>query len=149
MSSSDTLPVAGWREWVALPDWGIRRIRAKLDTGARTSAIHVSRIEEREDGRLRFQVVVREHPIPRTRWIEADAVRDARVKPSHGQLQDRKVVRTRMRLGLFEQEIEIGLVCRQGMVCRMLLGREALAGRLLVDSASIYLLTGNGPEKAP
>lgn len=147
MPSSDGGPIAGWREVVALPDWGIRRIRAKLDTGARTSSIHVSEIQELEEGRLRFEVVVREQPTLKTRWIEAQVARDARVRPSPDRLQERKVVRTRLRLAHLEREIEIGLVCRRGMLCRMLLGRTALAGLVLVDSSRKYLLTGQPSQE--
>lgn len=141
MQTPDGMRFAGWRELVALPDWGIRRIRAKLDTGARTSAIHVSEILELADGRLRFEVVVRERPTLKTRWIEARPVRESRVKPVPGKVQERPVVRTRMVLADIEREIEIGLVCRRGMLCRMLLGRTALEG-LAVDGSRKYLLTG-------
>ncbi len=133
--------VIGWREWVGMPEWGITRVRAKIDTGARTSAIHVSSIEELEGGRLRFEVVRRERPERRTVTIEADHVREARVRPSTGEAQRRPVVRTLVRIGEWEREIEMGLVCREGMLCRMLLGRRALRG-LLVDPTKKDLLDG-------
>lgn len=140
-SPSPNLALAGWREDVALPAWGIRRIRAKLDTGARTSAIHVAKIKELDEGRLRFQVVTREGSTRKTKWVEATRDRDAAIKPSSGDLQERPVVRTVMRLGEIEREIEISLVCRAGMLCRMLLGRTALAEVAAVDPSRKFLLT--------
>jgi hypothetical protein len=135
--------IIGRREWVSLPEWGITRLRAKIDTGARTSAIHVSSIEDLEDGRLRFEVVRREKPHRRTVVVEADHVREARVRPSTGRTQRRPVVRTLVRIGGWEREIEMSLVCREGMLCRMLLGRRALAG-LLVDPSHKDVLGGDG-----
>lgn len=133
--------VIGWREWVALPEWGIPRVRAKIDTGARTSAIHVSSITRLEGGRLAFEVVTRERPERRTVTVEADHVREARVRPSSGESQRRPVVRTLVRVGAWEREVEMSLVCREGMLCRMLLGRRALKG-LLVDPGAKDLLGG-------
>ncbi|MFI4898198.1 MAG: ATP-dependent zinc protease [Phycisphaerales bacterium JB059] len=135
--------IIGRREWVELPEWGIARLRAKVDTGARTSAIHVSSIEDLEGGRLRFEVVRREKPHRRTVIVEADHVREARVRPSTGRTQRRPVVRTVGRIGSWEREIEMTLVCREGMLCRMLLGRRALTG-LLVDPSRKDVLGGAG-----
>lgn len=128
----------GWREYVRLPDWGIR-VRAKVDTGARTSAIHVDHVEELGGDRIRFEVVVREKPERKTVWIEAETVREAAVKPSSGKRQNRPVVRTMMKLGGVKQKIELSLVCRKGMLCRMLIGRKALEGRYVVDPDQKYL----------
>jgi len=131
----------GWREYVALPGWGVRRVRAKIDTGARTSAIHVGEIEDLPDGRIRFEVITREAPSRRAMWVEAEPVRQSTVKPSSGQRQRRPVVRTVMSLGGVEREIELSLVCRRKMLCRMLVGRTALAEAFLVDPASKYLVS--------
>lgn len=128
----------GWREYIELPDWGIDRVRVKVDTGARTSAIHVAQIEELDNGHVGFEVVIRERPRMRTIMIEAPLVRTAVVKPSSGKRQQRPVVRTTMRLGGVEKEIEISLVCRKGMLCRMLLGRTALEDDFLVDASRKY-----------
>ena len=141
MASDGGLPVVGWRERVDLPEWGLRRVRAKIDTGARTSAIDVAQIEQLPEGRIRFEVVSRLTPARRTRWVEATPVRTSVVKPSHGETHERFVCLTRIRIGEIEHEIEIGLVCRAGMLCRMLLGRKALEGIALVDPSSKYLLT--------
>ena len=139
----------GWREMVDLPEWGVRRIRAKIDTGARTSAIHVAEIEELPQGRIRFEVVVRERPARKTVWVEADAVRESTVKPSSGQRQNRPVVRTTMRIDTVEHPIELSLVCRKGMLCRMLVGRTALGDDILVDPSQRYLRTRPPGRKRP
>lgn len=136
----------GWREFVALPDWGIRSVRAKIDTGARTSAIHTGAIETLDDGRIRFEVIVRERPVRKTVWVTAEPVRESVVKPSTGEKQQRIVCRTRMRLGPVEREIELSLVPRDGMLCRMLLGRKGLDGRFIVDPSRKYLVSGRSAK---
>lgn len=143
----------GWRERVSLPDWNLRGVRAKIDTGARTSAIDVAQYELLEGDRVRFEVVSRVKPTRHTKWIESTLVRISRVKPSNGELQERIICQTRMQLGPYEHDIELGLVCRQGMLCRMLIGRTALAGRFVVDAQRKYIVTPrtktNPPPKDP
>jgi hypothetical protein len=134
--------LVGWREIIALPDWGIPRIKAKIDTGARTSALHVGSVEELPDGRVRFEVVVREKPKHRTTLVEARPVRRTTIKPSSGVRQERLVFRTRLVLGPLDREIELSLVSRKGMLCRMLVGRLALAGGVLVSPTRKYLHGG-------
>lgn len=130
----------GWREKIDLPEWGLKRVRAKTDTGARTSAIDVADIEELGNGDIRFRVVYRHNPERITRWIHADVIRKSAVKPSHGEAQQRYVCETLIRIGKVQRRIEISLVSRKGMLCRMLLGRTALDG-LLVDASRKYVLT--------
>jgi len=132
--------VIGWRERVSLPDWGIKRIKAKIDTGARTSAIHVSTLEELDDGSVRFEVVVREGPSRKTSWVTARPVRRTTIKSSSGHRQKRIVIVTRIRIGEIEREVELTLVSRKGMLCRMLVGRTALSG-ILVDPRRINLVS--------
>jgi hypothetical protein len=136
------LTIIGWRERIHLPDWRLSGVRAKIDTGARTSAIDVARIEDLPDGRIRFEVVSRVKPTRKTRWIEAPVSRMSTVKPSSGEAQQRHVCVTRMRIGKVEHEIEVSLVCRANMLCRMLIGRTALAGRFAVDPSRKYVLSG-------
>jgi hypothetical protein len=134
---SQQLPlIIGWRETVALPDWGIHQIKTKMDTGARTSAIHVDNIVELPGNRVRFDVIVRpaigDRPaelVP----VEAEIARISRVRPTTGRRQHRIVVKTRMQLGRVVREIEISMVSRHGMLCRLLLGRSALAGLFVID----------------
>jgi hypothetical protein len=140
------LITVGWREPVALPAWGVKRIKAKIDTGARTSAIHVAHIDDLGDDRIRFQVVTRDKPERRSVWVESEVARWARVRPSSGESQHRPVVTTIMRLGEIEREIEVSLVCREGMLCRMLVGRTALAGAFRVDPSRTRL---TDPRKKP
>ncbi|MEX0876845.1 MAG: RimK/LysX family protein [Phycisphaerales bacterium] len=145
-TDAETAPaVIGWRERVDLPEWGLKRVRAKIDTGARTSAIDVSEIEELDDGRIRFRVVYHHEPERVTKWIYARQLRTSTVRPSHGTPHTRHVCLTPVRIGKIEREIEISLVSRRGMLCRMLLGRRSLDG-LLVDPHNKYLLT---PRKRP
>ncbi len=147
MEPGKPLTTIGWRETVALPDWRIARIRAKIDTGARTSAIHVAAIEELPGERVRFKVVLREKPARKTRWVEAPIARRTVVKPSSGDRQSRIVCSTRMVLGGVEREVEVSLVCRQGMLCRMLVGRRAIAGAFLVDASRKYIITGRAAHE--
>jgi len=130
----------GWREYLSLPEWGIERIKAKMDTGARTSAIHVHEIQELDDGRLRFEVVIKERPKRKSVWIEAEPLRVTKVKPSSGVRQHRFVVQALMRLGSVERTIELSLVSRKGMLCRMLVGRKALEGDFVIDPSSKYII---------
>lgn len=146
MNHAHPLIHTGWRERVALPEWGLHRIRAKVDTGARTSAIDVARFEMLDDEHVRFEIVYRDRPVRKTKWIEAKCVRTSRVKPSNGQLQERIVCVTKLRMGDQLFDAEISLVCRKGMLCRMLIGRSALEGRFLVDPGHKYLLPA---EQAP
>ena len=128
--------IIGWRERVALPDWGIASIKTKIDTGARTSAIHVDNLELLPGNRVGFDVIVATGgpgTEPRRVPVETDIVRISRVRLSHGRRQQRPVVATRMRLGSVERTIELSLVSRTHMLCRMLLGRMALKGNFLVD----------------
>jgi hypothetical protein len=131
--------VGGWVEWIGLPDFGIRAVRAKLDTGARTSALHVENV--RPDGkRVRFDIVLDRNGQKRRRHLEARVVRHTRVRSSNGQYEDRLVISTRVRLGTFEHEAELTLVDRSEMRYRILLGRTGLRG-ILVDPNHRYLLT--------
>jgi hypothetical protein len=138
----------GWRERVDIPAWGLRGVRAKIDTGARTSAIDVARYELIGEDRVRFEVVARCRPTRKTKWVEAERSRTARVRPSSGDVQERVVCTVRVRIGPVEEEIDVSLVCRHGMLCRMLIGRRALEGRFLVDPSRKYLLPrGEGARR--
>jgi hypothetical protein len=142
----------GWREWLALPELGITQIKAKVDTGARTSALHAFHIEYFEEGggaMVRFQV----HPLQRntTLTISATApILDKRqVRNSGGQVQDRPVISTLVAIGEHQWPIELTLTNRDVMGFRMLLGREAVRRRFLVDPAGSYLLSRPAGESAP
>lgn len=139
---------AGWREWVGLPELGVEHIKAKLDSGARSSALHAFDLEEfKRDGIawVRFSI----HP-----WQESaeDAhtvelpVHDRRtIRSSTGHVQQRYVVRTQLRMLDKVFPIEVTLARRDAMGFRMLIGREALRHGFLVDSGHSYL--GGKPSK--
>jgi hypothetical protein len=131
----------GWREWLALPELGVPAIKAKMDTGARTSALHVANLEpfvDNDQRKVRFVL----HPLRRNRRIElvcvADVV-DARVvSDSGGHREKRLVIVTPVRLGDRQWPIEITLTNREEMLFRMLLGRTAMANRFTVNPAKSF-----------
>lgn len=131
--------VLGWAEVVELPEWGIRGLRAKVDSGARTSALHVESIEELGGDRVRFHVVVTRRPVRRVH-VEAVVCRRAAVRASSGHAEPRIFVRTALRVGRHEHPIEIGLVARDTMRFRMLIGRSGVPRGVLVDCARRYVL---------
>lgn len=149
------MPILGWREWIALPDLAIPRIKVKVDTGARTSALHAFDVERLEiDGVpwVRFRV----HPIQRDARTTVEAlaplVDEREVRSSSGKATWRPVVSTRIVIGGQGYPIELTLVRRDLMGFRMLLGRQAIRGKYLVDPRSSYLAGKIPPpprKKAP
>lgn len=142
MPPGTTIETLGWREWVALPDLGIPAVKAKLDTGARTSALHAYFVEPfEEDGisKVRFGI----HPLRRRTEIEiicVAVVKDRRmVSDSGGHREKRFVIETQVQVGDQTWLAEVTLTDREGMLFRMLLGRTALAGKFSVDPAGSYV----------
>ncbi|QBX55472.1 hypothetical protein EXE58_08420 [Nocardioides seonyuensis] len=150
-SSSPTVAgqtIAGWREWVSLPDLGVEWVKAKLDTGARSSAIHAFDLTELErDGRswVRFSI----HPWQRSTddIVEVELpVHDRRtIRSSTGHEQERYVVLMDVRLLDRTIPVEMTLSRRDEMGFRLLIGREALRQGFLVDSSRSYL--GGRPKR--
>jgi hypothetical protein len=125
--------IVGWREMVDLPDWGVAKVLAKIDTGARTSAIHVENVRHTSNGRVAFDVVRSRKKDAKVNTVEAEIVRETTVRTSTGHVHERIVVATTMKIGDFKKRIELTLVSRQHMLCRMLVGRTALEDDFLVD----------------
>lgn len=137
-----TLLRVGWREWVQLPDIGIPAVKVKIDTGARTSALHALKIErKKKQGTDLVSFAVQ--PLQRNDNIvvdcEAPLVDIRTVSDSGGHTENRYVVRTRMVIGTLEEDIDITLTERHTMMFRMLIGRTALAEKVLVDPAASFL----------
>lgn len=147
-NGGDCLIEVGWREWIALPQLGIDRIKVKVDTGARTSALRASAIEpyqQRGSNRVRFTV----HPLQTDRQIEqqcdAEVVERRWVSDSGGHRELRYVITTELLIPDRGWPIEVTLTARPGMRFCMLLGRTAIIDRFVVDPARSYLL-GRGDQ---
>lgn len=145
------LAVLGWREWVSLPEFGVRTIKAKLDTGARTSSLHAFKLRRfTRDGvdMARFEV----HPVQRsdaaTVEVEAEVVDEREVRNSGGQTEVRPVILTTLEMGGERFQIEITLSRRDEMGFRLLLGRQALRGRAVVDPQTSYASGKQGVARA-
>ena len=133
--------ILGWEEWIALPELKLPAIKAKVDTGARTSALHAYFVEPFGSARapmVRFGV----HPVPRRADVEivcAARVIDRReVRSSNGERERRYVIETPVRVGAWEWPIEITLTNRDTMSYRMLLGRQAIGEGVLVDPGTSF-----------
>lgn len=150
MKAAKTPPsVIGFVEYVDLPEWRIARMRAKVDTGARSSALHVENIREVGHHRVRFDVRLHRRKIDRRVTVEAEISRRGRVRSSSGLSEWRIFVVTIVRIGSVEQRIELSLVDREKMIFRMLLGRSALAHQFLVDVGRRYVLSQKPPKRPP
>jgi hypothetical protein len=139
--------VIGVTEYVDIPAWRILRLRAKIDTGARSSALHVENIRELGAGRVRFDVRLSRNESERRVTVEARIARRGQVRPSSGEQEERIFVAVKVRIGPVEREIELSLVDRGRMIFRMLIGRRALAHAFLVDPGRRYLLHAPSARK--
>ena len=135
--------IIGWREWVSLPQLGLPAIKAKVDTGARSSAIHAFDIERvRRDGQdwLLFQVEPIQRDSSIVRRCEAPLVDIRRVTDSGGHAADRYFITTELHLGPLQRTIEMTLTQRNDMLFRMLLGRTAMVPGVLADPSRSFTL---------
>lgn len=134
--------LVGWREWVALPELGLPALKAKIDTGARTSSLHAYYIKPFQQRGKRF-VRFGLHPAQRRKSIARECIAEVidrrHVTDSGGRREFRYVIRTLLRLGGQEWPIEITLANRETMMFRMLLGRTALEGRAAIDPARSFV----------
>ncbi|MBB1125326.1 ATP-dependent zinc protease [Thiospirillum jenense] len=136
--------ILGWREWVGLPDLDIPLIKAKLDSGAHTSALHAEAaglITLAPDKQLICFAVqpLKTHPERSVQCI-APLIDRRMITNSGGHGEQRYVIRTHLRIGALLWAIELSLTNRATMRFRMLLGRTALAGRALIDVRQSYLM---------
>jgi hypothetical protein len=135
--------IIGWREWIALPELGIQTIKAKVDTGARTSALHASQIRylRKTQGEtwISFVVTSQLKPHARTQRVRARLVERRQVRSSLGHATLRPVIRTVIQLGMRRWPVEITLVNRDPMGFRMLLGRQAVRRRFLIDPLRSFI----------
>jgi hypothetical protein len=147
MANQRDLPHVGWREWLALPILGVQRIKAKIDTGARTSALHAFGIEVEQRGMqewVRFAI----HPFQRDDsyaiQVEYPVAEYRIVRSSNGVESRRPVIVTDICLGRFRWTTELTLADRDAMGFRMLLGRSAVRGLFLVDPGRSFLKARKG-----
>jgi len=139
-SEQESKLIIGWREMISIPEWGIIKLRAKMDTGARSSAIDVASSEILPEGRVRFEVVLDRKKRDRKRIIEASISRRTSIRSSTGETRDRLMVLVKVKIGPIVKPVEFSLVCRKNMLCRALLGRRALEGDFFIDPTRKYSL---------
>lgn len=141
---SDEKTVAGWKEWVRLPELGVELISAKLDTGAKSSAIHARDIiefEKRGAPWVEFLLCAEQSPNNNESvYCTAPVIDKRAIRSSSGHVQDRYVVRTLIQLGDETWPVEFTLANRDQMEFRVLLGRDALAGCFVIDPEAVCLL---------
>jgi hypothetical protein len=143
MAANNEKPITlGWREWVRIPDLGLDGIKAKVDTGARTSALHafeVTPFTESGVRRVRFKM----HPNQRDNDTVVECVADLKdervVRDSGGHQEKRWVIESVVCIGDDSWPIEMTLTARDDMLFRMLLGRTAMRGRAIVNPSRSYL----------
>lgn len=137
--------VVGWREWLSLPLLGVMAIKAKIDTGARTSAIHAFSVEPFEkDGEawVRFGMHPNQHMLETEVWCEAKILDQRNVSDSGGHTEQRYVIKTDVRLGQTTWSIEATLTNRDSMLFRMLLGRTAMDSANIIVNPSLSYIAG-------
>jgi hypothetical protein len=145
--------IIGWKEFVDLPDLGLKRLQAKIDTGAKTSALHVDAVErfQKADGTVwvRFRIsdappTSRRRPLPLTALL----VDTRSVRSSNGESERRLVIRAALVIGSHRRETEITLTNRKNMNYPILIGRTALRTGFLVNPGRSFLLGKNAVESA-
>ena len=142
MEQKPRKPLIGWREWLSLPELGISSIKAKVDTGARSSALHAFDVEVFEqDGRqmVRFRVHPYQRDTVRTVHAVAQLIGYRSVRSSEGTESMRPVILTTVELLGQQWSVEITLTRRDNMGFRMLLGRQAVRRRFLIDSGKSFV----------
>ncbi len=149
--------VVGWQEVVRFSDWTGVKMKAKVDTGARSSAIHAEEFEverlpstkERPlNEQIHMKLKVGSKAKPRHVWVRAPIVDYRNVKNSGGKIEERPFIETTIEIGGVSHSIVMSVTNREKMKFPVLLGRAFLAGKFLVDSQSRNLLTKHPVKKS-
>lgn len=139
----------GWRERLSLPGLGIEKIKAKIDTGARTSCLHAFKLESftKEDKLwVRFWIHPNQHDVDTVVVCEAEVIEERIVRDSGGHEESRYVIKSDISLGGQTWPAEITLTNRENMAFRMLLGRTAMHHRIIVDPTASFLIPFEAPK---
>jgi hypothetical protein len=142
MISHKDLDLVGWREWVFLPEFTKTKIKAKIDTGARTCALHAEEITiVKKAGKkyVRFKIYPVQKSREKAKWVEAEMLEKRLIKSSVGTETIRPVIKTLLQIGPHVYSIELTLVNRDIMGFRMLIGRQALNDRFVVDPGDSFI----------
>ena len=134
--------VVGWREWAAFPELGLKRVKAKIDTGARTSALHafnIRRMQHNGEDWVSFDTQPVQYAVGPTLNCQARLKDTRTITDSGGHKEKRFVIETPLKMGKQEWLIELTLTDRSQMKFRMLLGRHAMHGGLIVDPGQSFL----------
>jgi len=145
MRARQSLVLVGWREWAGLPDLGAGRIGAKIDTGAKGSALHAFKIKEFETDGVRhveFWLHTLQGKEQREIFCHALIAGKRLIKSSNGLEEERIAIETDLRLGEQLWKINLTLTNRETMEFPLLIGRDALGGKFMIDPAESYLLGG-------
>ncbi len=134
------LEFVGWKEIVSLPKFKLKEVRAKIDTGAKTSALHADKIEfltVNGERYVRFLFITEDG---KNQYIKTPLIEERSIRSSNGDRTVRPVVKTEIKMGHHRFEIEVTLINRDLMGYKMLIGREALNGRFLINPSKHHML---------
>lgn len=138
---SASITIVGWKEWCSLPDLGIPIIKAKIDTGARTSSLHTTHMEhfkQNQKDYVKFMLYPLQKNTAIQKLCQAEVIDLRHIKNSGGHIEERAVIRTHLQLGSNQWPIEITLTNRNSMRFRMLLGRQAFKSNICINPNKPY-----------
>jgi hypothetical protein len=137
MESKNSKKMIGRREWASLPDLGLKQVIVKIDTGAYSSSIHASYIQE-QDGILDVIFLDEKHPEFHNNILSFKAFRKKNVRSSNGHVQERYFIKTKIVIGNEEFKTEFSLTKRNGLRYPILIGRRLLNKRFIIDTSLKY-----------